>query len=190
MNSLSASIARWSIKNGKLNDEQFQIIQFGIAVFLDSFLKIAGLLVIGALFGYWGQVSAVLLVFCTTRYFAGGAHCESHLGCFLSMAAICAVSVTLSELALFLPLWIIAIMLLLSFAIIAIYAPMVSRKNPIHDPKILSIKKKGSLLCAFVFGILIIFLPAPSIKWLLVTPLFIEALFILPLRRTSHEKNN
>jgi accessory gene regulator B len=192
MSLLSAGIARWSVKNGNLKAEQFQIIQFGIAVFLDSFLKIAGLIALGAVFGFLGQVITALLVFSATRYFAGGVHCESHLGCFLSMAAICAAAVALSEFSLFLPVWIVASMLLFSFVSIAIYAPMISRKNPIRDPKVLGIKRKGSLLSVLALGIFIVFCQAPSIKWLLVTPLFIEAMLILPLFKggKKHDQEN
>jgi len=194
MKGLSGNIAKWCIKNSDLKNEQLGIIQFGIEVFMDSFFKIAGLIILGALFGFLGKVIIVLIVFCTIRYFAGGMHCESHIGCFLSMAMICIAAISLSMISHYLPAWLIGVILILAFINTLRYAPVISWKNPINDQKIIDFKKKGSLLCILIVSIFIIAHKDIAVKWLLVTPLFIEAITISPLlnktRRIINEKTN
>ncbi|MCL2253987.1 MAG: accessory gene regulator B family protein [Lachnospiraceae bacterium] len=195
MDKLYGKIAKWCVTYGNFRDEQFCVIKFGIEVFMDSFLKILGILVLSVLFGQLDKVLIVLLVFCTTKYFAGGAHCESHIGCFLSMAAMCAVSIILSESSAFLPIWIMALMLTIVIINIIKYAPMPSLKNPIHNQSVLARKRLGSIACALIVTVIIVFHKDLAVKWLLVTPLLIEAITISPIfnkikRRKIYEQQN
>lgn len=177
------------MRNSNMEKEQYCLVEFGVKLFMDSCLKIAGLLVLGAIFGQLEKVIIVLSVFCITRYFAGGVHCESHAGCFVSMAMICVGSVMFSRFSDYLPSWIVGVALIHVLTMVIMYAPRNSQINPIMDQAVIHRKRVGSIVCTTIMSVIIMCINELELKWMLTVPLFIEAVTISPIfyRRNRNE---
>ena len=180
MNCLSKKIADWCLHNQGMEPEQFEIVVYGINLFFNTTLKICGLLMIGILLSCFTEVVVVLTVFCGMRYFAGGIHCKTDLGCFGMMLVTCFLPILLMRLDIHwaLPVWVL-MAVFSAFAVIK-YAPRNSEVNPVADPVILKRKRIGGLVLCGILIIVAILCGDTGLRWLLMTPMFVEAMTILP----------
>ena len=80
-------VANWLVQFCFGRNEEFEekkeIYQYGMMLFLTSFLGIASILLISVLFFNIIDGIVFLTVFCGLRMFAGGLHCKSYSSCFL-----------------------------------------------------------------------------------------------------------
>lgn len=177
MNLLCSGIANWCKKNGAVSDEDYPVVLYGIQVILNSSLKILGILLIGA---FLHRLTAVLLstaVFCSMRYWTGGWHSNSHMGCFCTMLIPCVCpSLLVGVSGEWIP-WVLGCMLVYSIYRVLRYAPCNSRVNPIEDVRILKAKRMGSVAEAAVLSMLIIFL-GQEFKLLVLFPLCVCAVLL------------
>lgn len=146
MNTLCNSIANWCKKNGAVSEKDYPIILYGIQVFLNSSLKLSGILLTGLLLHHFWTVLISMTVFCSMRYWTGGWHSKSHLGCFSIMLISCVTPSLLMGVNGKWAEWILRGMMIYSVYRVFRYAPCNSKVNPIEDPKCLQRKKIGSII--------------------------------------------
>lgn len=178
MNTLCCSIANWCKKNNALLEEDYPIILYGIQILLNSSLKLSGILLIGILLKHFWTVLLSMTVFCSMRYWTGGWHSKSHLGCFCTMLIPCLVPSLLMGLDGEWVVWILSVMMLCSVYRVFRYAPCNSRINPIQDIKCLRRKRIGSII--EITGLLIVMLLCPDaeVGWLTILPTFVNAVML------------
>ena len=144
-------------------------------------IKFSGLLLIGAAIGHFGDVLICMLTFCSMRYMAGGYHARTHIGCFLVMMVPCLFPVVLKEAGIScIPLIWIGMLIYSGYEILR-YAPRNSIVNPITDHRILKRKRIGSIAGYIVVTAAVCACQDNYLRWLLIIPLFFEAITISPL---------
>lgn len=145
MNTLCNSIANWCKKNGAVSEEDYPIVLYGIQVSLNSSVKLSGILLIGILLHHFWTVLISMAVFCSMRYWTGGWHSKSHLGCFCAMLIPCLIPSFLMGFGEEWAAWILSGMTIYSAYKVLRYAPCNSKINPIEDPRYLRHKRIGSV---------------------------------------------
>lgn len=178
MNMLCTGIANWCKKNGAVSDEDYPVVLYGIQLFFNTSLKILGILLIGTLLHCLTAVLISIAVFCSMRYWTGGWHSHSHLGCFFGMLTVCVGPALLSKFdGKWIP-WAMLCMLIYSVYAVVRYAPCNSEINPIDDLKILKVKRIGSIVELAGLSIVFIFWGSTEFKMLIIIPLFADALLL------------
>ena len=175
MNYLCNGIANWCKNNSVLSEEDYPIILYGIQVILNSSLKLSGILLIGTLLHQFWTVLFSAIVFCSMRYWTGGWHSKTHLGCFCIMLISCLVPSLLMGVEEEWALWILSGMLICSVYRTFRYAPCNSEVTPIEDIKCLQRKRLGSIV--EIVGLLVAMILYPDIEmgWLIILPVFVNA---------------
>lgn len=175
MNLLCTGIANWCKKNGAVSEEDYPIILYGIQLCLNTSLKMLGILLIGALIHHFMDVLLSMAVFCSMRYWTGGWHSKSHLGCFSTMLLPCVCPAVLMELDGGWMPWALGCMLIYSVYNVLKYAPCNSKVNPIEDPQILKRKRVGSIIETAAIVMVVLIYPNVEIQGLIILPLCIDA---------------
>jgi len=178
---ISQWVADWIFKNNQSKKSMQPIVRYGIEAMLNSFLKVFVLLTIGCMFGKFYETVVVLCSFGLLRKFAGGVHCKTDIGCFLSMFVICAISMLFSENSEKIPIGIMSMELVFVWLSLMCFAPCNSKVNPIMDRGVLEQKRKGTIIVITGLSMLILLIPIREWKWLILCPVFIEAITVLPL---------
>lgn len=178
MNALGSGIANWCKENGAVSEDDYPIILYGIQVFLNSALKLAGVLLAGLLLHRFWAVLISLVVFCSMRYWTGGWHSNSHLGCFCAMLAVCLAPSFFMGLNGGWAEWLLRSVMLYSVYRVFRYAPCNSKVNPIEDPKCLRKKRIGGMveITGLFIGMLVC--PDMDVRWLVVLPTFANAVML------------
>lgn len=89
MKVISRKIGLWWLRNEGIAESQYPIVIYGIELFLNTTLKVVGILAAGAILGMFAEVLLAMTAFCGMRYWTGGYHCKTHIGCFSVMALVC-----------------------------------------------------------------------------------------------------
>lgn len=178
MNLLCKGIAGWCKKNGSVSEENYPIILYGIQVMLNTSLKVAGILLAGALLHRIPQVILSTAVFCSMRYWTGGWHSKSHLGCFCTMLIPCVGPSLLMGISGEWVSWVIRGMAVYSVYKVWRYAPCNSVANPIEDERILKVKRMGGIFELMVIGIGNFACFNMEKRWLVALPLYVNAVLL------------
>ena len=177
MDIITKPIADWCRKNTNLSDIEYLTVQYGLELTLNTVLKILSIFLIGLLLGVCRYFALILLVFSSTRTFAGGRHCNTHMGCFLSMLGICLCGMFFhSHIPILpsIPRYILSVAILLG---IIVFAPLNSLVNPVEKRYLIK-KRIGSILIAFIWIVVMNYFS--KISYCILIPLTIEVLTILP----------
>lgn len=175
MDLLCSGIADWCKKYGAVSDEDYPVVLYGIQVMLNTSLKLLGIFLVGV---FLHRLAAVLLstaVFCSMRYWTGGWHSRSHMGCFCTMLVPCVFPALLLGVGWEWKPWILGCALACSIYRILRYAPCNSEVTPIEDAGILKVKRIGGLAETLVLGMLIVFCPCQEFRLLVLLPLCVCA---------------
>lgn len=190
MKQISKKIAAWCIQNHPMDDAESHIVAYGIELMLNTSLKVIAIFVIGAAMGYLREVAVAMAVFGGVRYFAGGYHCRTDLGCFSVMLFVCLCPIPFMRMDVDIARWIWGVIVIYSLYEIIRYAPRNSKVNPIYDSLILRKKRVGSIITSVVAVLLIAVYPNDNVRWLVAMPVFVEAVTLSPMfyRRNYEEK--
>lgn len=123
--------------------EEKEILEYGMQLIIEMIFKIIVLLILTAAIGRIKDYLIYLAVFSFIRSNAGGKHCETNLGCTLSMLLIVAATLFLPVGAL--PAWAYLAAGASCMAVCWKWAPSTSLVNPITDKKIRKRKKWTSI---------------------------------------------
>lgn len=177
---LASKITQWCMRRNEMSETQAEVVTYGIELLFNNIFKMIGLLILGILFHRTGEVVLSIACFSLLRSQAGGIHMETNLGCFSSMLLICVLSCAGAECIQELPVVLLAGVSAAVVALNIMYAPFITKNNPIEDKKILRRKH----ICAVALAILLLAamwaVPAWSVKMLILVPVTIETLTILP----------
>lgn len=188
-NILAGKIARWCLKWSHSDDSYYPIIKYAIESTLNDVLKFIFLLAAGCIFGKGLEVFVVLVTFGVLRSFAGGSHRKTSMACFLSMLAICLVSVVASEIALIhsCPVWVLICILQAGFISLYYFSPMLTEQEKDLGSKAIQRRRTGSYIVLALITVLVILVPA-KIKILLFMPALIELITIIPKKKSEEIK--
>lgn len=181
MKRISTAISGWCRRNCQLEEAEFHIVEYGIQLLLNTSVKVIIILLTGMVLGYFREVLIAMSVFSAIRYFAGGYHSRTDLGCLGIMLFICLCPIPLFRLSISVSIMIWGLIIVYSAYGIIRYAPRNSTVNPVRDPKIMAKKRKGSIIACAIAVLLIVFSPVNDLRWLVAMPLFIEAITISPI---------
>lgn len=179
---ISKLIASWCYTITQKGD--IEITAYGIEVLLDTLTKLVAFILIAIFFGCLQEMLIVLVVFSSLRFFAGGFHMRSNLGCFMSMLLIFVFSICLEKFFIFnqvvIPRELLAFVFLTLIGVVFLYAPSTTLNNPIKDKSILHKKKFYSVLLSGVLSFVTCFMPGNT-KVLILVPFLCEVVTILPI---------
>lgn len=178
MNTLCNNIANWCKKNGALSEEDYPIILYGIQVLLNSSLKLSGILVIAIVLHCFWTVLISVAVFCSMRYWTGGWHSKTHLGCFCTMMIPCLVPSLLMNLDGEWVAWMLGGMMIYSIYRVFRYAPCNSKVNPIEDIQCLRRKRIGSIIEIVGLSIGMLICPDIEMGCLVIMPTFVNGVML------------
>lgn len=188
MKVISRKLGLWCLRNEGIDESQYPIVIYGIELFLNTTLKVMGILVIGAILGIFAEVLLAMAVFCGMRYWTGGYHCKTHMGCFSVMTLVCLVAAFASKINFEGEVIAQFLMICHSVWMIYRYAPRNSEKNPITDEKILRRKRKGSFLW-LVCNIGLASVAKQNVRWIIVISIFMNMVLLTPIFCQSERKN-
>lgn len=177
MKVISRKLALWCLRNDGIDESQYPIVIYGIELFLNTTLKVVGILVIGAVLGMFAEVFLAMVAFCGMRHWTGGYHCKTHIGCFSVMALVCFGAALVSKINFEGAVIVQFLIICHSVWMIYRYAPRNSEKNPITDDKILRRKRKGSFIW-LACNVIIMSFCKVDIRWLIILPVFAETMLL------------
>lgn len=156
---------------------KIETIRYGIKVFLINAYKVPIIFIIAYMLGIFKYTIISYACFSALRTFAGGIHAERWITCIVSSMVVIYSPVYLS---IYLNKSHNIILFTITLIIIALYAPMDTKKKPIQSYKLKSDLKSDSLLVVMTIFVASIFLPE-SISSIMVISIFIESLLVLPI---------
>lgn len=142
MKQICQKIAFWCQQNSDMPEEEYPILVYGVEVLANTSVKILGLLILGYICNCIVEAVITIAVFGSMRYWSGGYHCKTHIGCFIAMLGMCIGSTVLSKIMIQKSALIWLLMVTYSCWAVIRYAPQVSHINPITSSNIL--RKKES----------------------------------------------
>lgn len=80
-------LTHWLKKYVPMTDNEFEVYQYAFDIALYTVLSTLGLLFIGVALGALFPTILCIALFYTNQTFGGGYHANSHIGCFMTMAA-------------------------------------------------------------------------------------------------------
>lgn len=175
---LCSEIAEWCKKNCAVSEEDYPIVLYGIQVILNTSIKLLGIFMIGALLHRLPAVLLSTAVFCSMRYWTGGWHSGSHIGCFCTMLIPCVGSSLLAGISEEWVPWVLRTMAVYSVYKVLRYAPCNSKVNPIEDEKKLKLKRIGSIAEVMIVGSGVLLGFSTEMQWLIGLPLFLNAILV------------
>ena len=188
MNAISRKLGLWCLRNEGIAESQYPIVIYGIELFLNTTLKVVEILTAGAILGMFAEVLLAMTALCGMRYWTGGYHCKTHIGCFSVMALVCLGAALVSKINFEGAVIVQFLMIFHSAWMIFRYAPRNSEKNPITDEKILRRKRKGSFIW-LACNVGLASVAKQNVRWIIVIPIFMNTLLVAPLFYQLREKN-
>ena len=183
MNAISRKLGCGVCAMKELLRVNIRFVIYGIELFLNTTLKVVGILTAGAILGMFAEVLLAMTALCGMRYWTGGYHCKTHIGCFSVMALVCLGAALLSKMNFEGAVIVQFLMICHSAWMIFRYAPRNSEKNPITDEKILRRKRKGSFIW-LACNVGLASVAKQNVRWIIVIPIFMNT-FILRRHRYS-----
>lgn len=169
-------------KMPEIDDEQAEVIFYGVQLIVGEIPKIFLLFALGILLGLWWQT---LLAFCLILPYktcSGGFHLKTHLGCFLCTNIVYCGNAFLStmynfpnEISKYIT---IAVIWMLGIIMVSIYAPADTENLPILTKKERTTKKILSYIFLSINMIIAIFVPNKIISNLMIFGSFIQTISI------------
>ena len=134
----------------EINDEQSEIILYGLQLIIGEIPKVIFLFALGFLLGLWWQTLLAFFLILPYKICSGGFHLKTHVGCFLCTNIVYCGNAYLSTIYSFpnivYKIITVAIIWIFAIAMISIYAPADTENLPILTKKERKTKKILSYL--------------------------------------------
>ena len=158
INFVAESLVNRLINSEVINNDDKDIYQYGLEVFLSLLTKIVLLTTIAYIFNIMIEMTIFASTFFILRINAGGYHAKTFLGCFVATAVFIFLTIGILKI-ISIPFYLTLILLFIANTLIFLYAP-VDTENKRLTPKEYSIYRKRSLKFAtlFTLGIITIYL--------------------------------
>lgn len=163
----------------KKEAEEFEKLKYGMAVLFINISKITSLFLFAYLLGIFKYTFLFFLCFSFVRSFAFGVHAEKSFYCTLSNFVIFIGGVYVSKMV-NLSIWQSIIMFIISFILLAFYAPADTKARPIVGKKLRRKLKIKSLLTSLLLMVMMVIFRDYTYKNIITFAVFSEALCIIP----------
>ena len=157
ISSMAGAIVRLLEKHYAIDPRQREVYIYGCDIALYTIISTVGLLMIGLAFGLFLETFVCIAVFYLNQSLGGGYHADTHLRCFLTMAAGLVLFLMSFQISLHSIIYIIAGFV----SMIALYAvPLVLHKNKsylaTHQEKMITRSRKAIVLQSLVFSFVLL----------------------------------
>lgn len=177
---MAVSLSSWCRNAMSMEEEERQIVQYGLEVLLDALIKTVVLLAIGCLLGCPGEFGLSLLAFCSLRYWAGGIHCRTSAGCLGAMLLLCIVSTYGGKVFLAFPGTAFGVEAVFSYLILLCIAPGLTKKSSEMSDLQRRRKRFGALVWVTMEYGIVLAIENVHLKWCIVIAIAMEVLSIIP----------
>lgn len=136
-----------------IDDEQAEVIQYGIQLIVGEVPKVFSVFIIGAILGVWWQTLLAFWILLPYKYASGGFHLKTHIGCFIGTNLCYCGNAILSSyitLPINIKIIMITINLLIGVIMISKYAPADTINLPILTKK----ERKTKRILSYIFLII------------------------------------
>lgn len=176
---LAETIGKWCFEKSRVKEESKTIVIYGIELFLNTFLKAIGLLILGLCFGVLGETIIAMSTFYFLRISAGGVHSRSNMGCFLSMVGVCWGAIVTDKIISTVSYEMCIGIMIVACIFLYLYSPSHTQNNPIIDIRIRKKKRMSAIIkCILLVAIAML---VPKVQVLILVPVIIEVFTILPI---------
>lgn len=187
MKKLACRISVWSQKKLGLSEDEFQVIEYGMEIFLDGVFKLLLVLGAGVLIGRAAEITVFLMAFCGLRCWAGGVHCRTAGRCTAAMVAICLIGSEGQYIFEMLGMEISVLIWIGCIITLALKAPGETGKNGYFSKAERRKRKWKAVLCGMILCGCFAVIPNIALKGAIVMAVVVETLSILPCKGN---KNN
>lgn len=155
ISAISKRISDFILGNSRCSDENLSdVYQYGIEIFISSFLNIFLILMIGVLFNSVLESIVFLLCFVPLRLVAGGWHASTYFMCNAVFCICFTFVLLLSNLSLGInSFWLVLTILAVSFFPVAIFCPVENPNKPVRNKRKM---KLFSISFYFLFSVICI----------------------------------
>jgi accessory gene regulator B len=166
--SVSRKIINSIATNDDYSKEQLEQMEYVLVCILFELIKLASVMIIFSLFGYFNEVAIILGVMCITKLFIGGYHEDTHSKCFIATMLLTTGILVLS---LQCSLTFISNCILIFLSIFCMWhqAPVINSKMPITRHELIRKNRVRGLSITIILGAVSIVLYNYSSYYLLIT---------------------
>ena len=186
MKRLAYQISVWNQKKLKLSEQERQVTEYGMEIFLDGIFKLLIILGTGAVLGRTVEFAVFLVAFCGLRCWAGGVHCRTAGRCTAAMVFICLTGLAGEWILVRIPagmmisIWTGCILVLMA------KAPGETGKDGYFSESERKKRKWKSVLCGMLLWGCFAAVPHMSWKGAIVMAAVVETLSILPCKGNKY----
>ncbi len=134
-----------------MDDEQAEIIMYGIQLIVGEIPKIFLMFIVGFLLGLWWQTLLAFLILLPYKTVSGGFHLKTHLGCFLCSNIIYCGNAIISTVFMFpsdlIRYIVICAVYMFGIVMVSIYAPADTENLPILTRR----ERKTKKILSYIF---------------------------------------
>lgn len=167
-----------------LDDEQAEVIMYGIQLIIGEIPKVFSVFIIGAICGLWWQTLVAFWILLPYKYASGGFHLKSHIGCFIGTNLIYCGNAYLStivNLNIYAKIILIALNLIIGIIMITRYAPADTINLPILTKKERKMKRILSYIFLIINMVIAIVVPNDTISNILIFGTLVQTFSITRL---------
>lgn len=169
-------------KMPEVDDERAEVIEYGLEIIIGEVPKIILLIIIACIFNIFKYTMIALIVVFPYRYFAGGIHLKTHLGCIIGTSVFYFGNIFISKILVtynvnmgIIPL---IIGMIFSMIMISLYAPADTENIPILRKKDRMKKKICSYISVIVMAIVSIIVKDKVISNICIIGMIFQSLAI------------
>ena len=171
-----------NIKKNKpdLNEEQLEIIEYGLEGLYLTIIKIIIILLLAIVLDILKETVLMIIFYNVTRFFTFGLHAKTSTACLIT-SLLLFIGGTYLATYLQIPLIVKIILSVICLILICIYAPADTEKSPLINPKKRKRFKIQSIIISIIMGVLIIYLNDSYISNFMVIGQLEAVIMILPI---------
>ena len=171
-----------NIKKNKsdLNEEQLEIIEYGLEGLYLTIIKIIIILLLAIVLDILKETVLMIIFYNVTRFFTFGLHAKTSTACLIT-SLLLFIGGTYLATYLQIPLIVKIILSIICLILICIYAPADTEKRPLINPKKRKKFKIQSTIISIIMGTLIIYLNDSYISNFMVIGQLEAVIMILPI---------
>lgn len=168
-----------------VDDEEAEVIMYGIQIIIGEIPKIFLMFLTGFLFGLWWQTLLAFFMILPYKWASGGFHLKTHLGCIICTNVVYCGNALLSTLFVFpsdiIKYVVIGIIYILGITMVSMYAPADTENLPILTEKERKSKKIFSYIFLTINMLVAIFVQNTVISNLLIFGTLVQTISITKL---------
>ena len=171
-------------KMPEVDNEQAEIIMYGIQLIVGEIPKVFSVFIIGALLGLWWQTLLAFWILLPYKYASGGFHLKTHLGCFIGTNLVYCGNAYISsiiELGIYTKIFFIIFNLIIGIVMVSIYAPADTINLPILTKKERRMKKALSYIFLIINMLVALLVPNTTISNILIFGTLVQTFSITRL---------